>query len=260
MKTNDYNIFHDAWVNAHAMSCSNQTPSNSVISAVFDVLSEYSLENVIGALSAHSKKSKFAPTPADICELIDSRSGSKHIGADEAWGIALASFDESATVIITQEIAAARELVMDIYESGDTTGARMAFRESYTRIIATAGNQKWYISPGTDRARRVDAITRAIDLGRLPKKAGGEYLVGEDKPTVTVTGLIESSYKKSQNSDDKEFREKALRNIGSLKAMLAFSGDDGVSRRESERLESDRIKSQKLDDYYDYAAKESGLH
>jgi hypothetical protein len=53
----------------------------------------------------------------------------------------------------------------------------------------------------------------------LPKSSGNQYLLGTDKPTATVSGLIESAGNRSQN--DSELKEQALRNIGALKAMLS---------------------------------------
>lgn len=236
MTPTDYQEFHHAWISAHAMSSSNQTPSDSTAMAVFDVLIEYPIQHVLGALQVHAKKSRFAPTPADICEIIDGRTKAKHIGSDEAWGLVLESLDEESTVIVTQEILEARGLVMDIYQSGDVIGARMAFRDAYSRIVSASNSKpSWFISAGQDGARRADAINKAVQLGRLPKLSGGEYLLGRDKPTATVAGLIESANAKAQNSDDANFRKTALRNIGALKAMLTMNEDDGVERREKVR-------------------------
>jgi len=187
----DYPKFYEAWLTAHAMSSSNQVPADNVVMAVFDVLAEYPLEHVGGALRVHARRSRFAPTPADIEEIIGERTGRKHIGPDEAWMLALASMDEAATVVLTREIAEARGAVWETYVSGDKTGARMAFRDAYTRIVATAPDPIWFISEGHDAGRRLEAIEKAVRLGRLPVSITKKYRI--DPAKTTVAGLVEQA-------------------------------------------------------------------
>lgn len=203
------------------------------IQIYWEILKDFSIEDVEAAISKHMRAAKFFPVPAEIIDRIPAAKANRHIGADEAWGLVLESFDEFSTVVLTQEISEARGLVLDIYESSDVTGARMAFREAYNRIIASAGKPQWFVSEGFDSARKADAVAKAVQLGRLPAGYEGRYRL--DAPKATVAGLIESANAKSQNSADAEFRKTALRNIGALKAMLGTADDDGIDRREKER-------------------------
>lgn len=211
----------------------NRAVTDDVVNIYWAILTDYTIDEVEGAFVKSLKTSKFFPTPAEIIGLIPSASADRHIGADEAWGLVLESFDEYSTVVITHEIAEARGLVLDIYESGDVTGARMAFREAYNRIISSTGKPKWFVSEGFDAARKADAVAKAVQLGRLAGGSDMKYRL--EAPTTTVAGLIESANAKAQNSADSEFRKAALRNIGALKEMLASADDDGAARREKER-------------------------
>jgi hypothetical protein len=176
MTPTDFNAFYNAWINAHAMSSSNKVPTDTVISSVFDTLSGYPLQAVLGALSVHTKKSRFAPTPADICEIIDSRCGNEHIGSDEAWTIALKSFDENETIEMTDEIFEARNIAHAQWLEGDKIGSRMAFKDAYQRIVKTAGKPKWRPILGNDKCRIEPALQEAVRKGRLTQEQAARHL------------------------------------------------------------------------------------
>ncbi len=55
--------------------------------------------------------------------------------ADEAWALALETFDEAATVCLTDEILLAAVAASPVWESGDRVGARMAFKAAYERVL-----------------------------------------------------------------------------------------------------------------------------
>ncbi len=222
----------------------NRAVTDDVVNIYWVILADYTIDEVESAFVKSLKTSKFFPTPAEIIGLIPSAIADRHVGADEAWGLVLESFDEFSTVVMTREISEARGLVLDIYESGDVTGARMAFREAYNRIISSAGKPQWFVSEGFDAARKADAVRKAIQIGRLPAGSEAKYLL--EAPNTTVTGLIESANEKAQNSSDAEFRKSALRNIGALKAMLGNVDDDGVQRREIERKAFEKHRDQEL--------------
>lgn len=192
MNQNDYTTFAEAWATAHEIMPGGKVLSINAMQLVIDSLNEYPIDILLGAIRKHIQTARFAPTPNDIIEIIASHTGAKHLGAEEAWGIALQSFDEFATVVWTKEIAEARNIAADIYNQGDKVGARMAFKETYNRLLATADPRAvWTINAGFDGEHRAMVINQAIAAGRLPRGSGEHYLLGVDAPTITAAALIE---------------------------------------------------------------------
>ncbi len=245
MQRNEFKQFAEVWADVHEVMPGGKVFTQRNMTLIFDALEDYPLEAVFQAIKIHTKKGKFAPVPRDIIEIIIGNTGQKHIGADEAWGLVLDSFDENSTVVITKQIAEARGLVIDIYQTGDVTGARMAFRDTYNRIIlSTASNPSWFVSEGFDLANRDDAVQKAIGLGRLPASAASNYLI--EAPTTTVAGLIESATEKSGKSSDQELKEKTKKGFQVIKGILS-APDDGIVRREKERLAFEAHRQEMLD-------------
>lgn len=238
MNTNDFSAFHLAWINSHAMSVSNHVPNDSVVMAVFDVLNDYPLNQVLYGIQQHVKASKFPPTPADIIEIIGNYTKSKHIGAEEAWAIALRSFDESLPIVLTKEILEAKATVQDIYDSGDSVGTRMAFREVYNRILLTAKDVKWFVTQGDDKSLTESVVKQAVELGRLPQGSESKYRI--EAPTTTSQALIEQAHKRTGKVD-------AMANIKMIKSLLTEIEDDGIATREAERLEFEAHRNAMID-------------
>jgi hypothetical protein len=252
MQSSDYKQFAGIWADAHEIMAGGKVFSKRAMDMIFETLEDYSLNLIEQAIKIHTKNSKFAPTPNDIVEIITGHTGQKHIGADEAWCLVLDSFDENSTIVVTQEILEARGLVMDIYQTGDITGARMAFRDTYNRIIAaTCDKPVWRISlgPGAERlagnAQQFAAVQKAIGLGRLPAGAADKYYI--QAPATTVAGLIESANEKASKSSDQDFKEKAKKAFQGIKAVLSAPDDDGIARRERKRLQFEAHRQEMLD-------------
>lgn len=152
-------------------------PSEGQKAMFFRALAEHTIAAVRRAFDAHVKdktRGKFPPLPADIIFQIEGEAANDgRPGAEEAWAIALQSADEAATVVWTNEIAQAWGIARVIYAEGDEVGARMAFKESYTRLLAEARKggvaPQWTASLGHDAERRDAALDRAHIAGYLPK-------------------------------------------------------------------------------------------
>jgi hypothetical protein len=161
----------------------------------FRALQGYSLEAVRAALDAHVKdpqRGRFMPLPADvIAQLQGAAADDGRPGPEEAWAIALRSHDEADTVVWTEEIAQARAIARPLLDAGDEVGARMAFKEAYSRLVAEARSTckpaAWSASLGFDpRLRRV-ALEAAVQAHRLP--ASDAYqLSGPASPPVLLLG------------------------------------------------------------------------
>lgn len=101
-------------------------------------------------------------------------------GKDEAWGIAMAAFDERETVVLTDEIRAAMTAATAIFEARDKVGARMAFMSAYERLVTLARGEakavNWSVSLGQDPQGRAVAIETAVRLKLMPPERAALYL------------------------------------------------------------------------------------
>lgn len=133
------------------------------------LMQRYDLTPFQSAVMRFLETARFPPKPADIIEIIQAMDG--RLGADEAWQIAQGAMDENTTVVMNDEIAEAWGISQSIYLDGDKTGARMAFRSAYDRIVAESRSKgipvKWWPSLGHDPAGREAPLVRAVEQGRL---------------------------------------------------------------------------------------------
>ena len=182
----------------------NKSFSIEAVKIYWNDLVEFDFIDVMSAIDKHRKTSKFFPTIADIIEKIPKSSANIHPGADEAWSICLESFDERNTVVMTKELSEARGIALDLYEFGDKTAARMAFRDAYNRLIANAPKPEWFVSEGFDKTLKISAIEKAVSLGRLTYTKKQHFI--EHHPNVVI----------EKHTD----RVKSLTHISELKKLL----------------------------------------
>ena len=88
------------------LSVYEKTPDPATIGIWWNALVNHEFHNVKNAFSGHIRRSKFAPRPADILELLDSANPDGHLGADEAWAM-MPYDDETASVVMTEEMSEA---------------------------------------------------------------------------------------------------------------------------------------------------------
>jgi hypothetical protein len=168
----------------------------------FKALAAHSLEAVRAGLDAHVKdpeRGRFLPMPADvIAQIMACAANDGRPGADEAWSIALRAADEADTVVWTREMAQAWESCRPVMALGDEVGARMAFREAYSRMVAEARAARqparWLPSLGFDAERRTLALTAAAERGLLPAaEVAGLLPAPEDRrgpPSPRVRSML----------------------------------------------------------------------
>lgn len=173
MNDADKKPFAEIW--GAALQTGGRDASVPMLKLAFNALAEFSFEQVQAALGEHVAKSARAPTPADIREIIEVSIPGGRPGAEEAWSIALGAMDEAATVVWTEEMAAAWGVAHPLMQSGDKVGARMAFRETYNRKVDEAKRRgetpKWTPSLGHDQESRRTALQEAVDHGRLTRSS-----------------------------------------------------------------------------------------
>ena len=141
----------------------------------FRALSGYSLDAVRAGFDGHIKdpvRGRFQPLPADIlAQIADRVADDGRPGAEEAWAGAMRSADESDTIVWTSEMSQAWAIAVPVLDCGDKIGARMAFKEAYTRLVEAARGVRrpvvWTASLGFDAEKRNQVLTQAHAAGLL---------------------------------------------------------------------------------------------
>lgn len=194
MVVNDFQKFTELWSSVHQSMAGGKILSSGAMELCFEVLMDYPFDLVKEATRSHMKNAKFAPTPADIIELLESKN--KRPTADEAWSIVpkddVNGYEK--TVIWTQEIAQGWASVCQDYQT-DRVGARMSFKAIYERLcneaVLMGKPVEWILAIGTDKAQQKAIIERGIAEGKLiATQTLKEKLLELDPPKQTVAGLI----------------------------------------------------------------------
>ncbi len=128
-------------------------------------LSRYPEQQVLAALSRCRRELRGRLTIADVVSRLDDG----RPGVEEAW--AMIPRSEADTVVWTDEMAVAMDVVHPLLDAGDAIGARMAFKERYQGLLQKARDAsspvRWSVSLGHDKSGREGPIRNAIDAGRL---------------------------------------------------------------------------------------------
>jgi hypothetical protein len=156
-------------------------------------LGDVPVEDIARALAAHRKdpdRGRFFPRPADIFAKLSR--GHDHPPVDVAWALVLKSFDETESIVWSEQMECARNVALDVWNTGDKIGARMAFRGAYERLIQ-AGPPRWKVSVGFDERKRIEAVEKARDMGLLSTEQATNLLPAPDQasgPVAEVAGLL----------------------------------------------------------------------
>jgi hypothetical protein len=156
-----------------------KVPTTEQVAMFFRAMGEHTIHEVRKGFDQHMRdpqRGRFPPLPSDlIAQIIGARSNDRRPGAEEAWAIAIRSADENRTVVWTAEIAEAWGIARGIAANGDDVGARMAFKEAYTRLVTEARAAlrpaTWSASLGHDPEQRDKELERAQLAGLLPAPA-----------------------------------------------------------------------------------------
>jgi hypothetical protein len=184
-------------------------------------LQEYEPTVLMQALTNVRKSSRFFNL-AVIIEEVEKLKPDGRLGADEAW--AVYPHNESDSAVLTNEISEAMQIAQPLLNMGDKIGARMAFKEAYTRIVAAnkAANiaPKWFPSLGTDKDSRDRVIKEAVQLGRLTADHAQSLLPAPVNHQVVGQVLqLQNLMKDSELSPDR--LQENRKRIANIKQMLA---------------------------------------
>lgn len=184
-------------------------------------------------------------TPENVIRHLVTQDGRPE--ANEAWAIAMTSYDEAETVLMTPEIQQAAAEAERVFRAGDKIGARMAFIATYERLVTTARQVgtplAWSLSLGHDAERRASAIESAERLGRLPAPQAQALLAQHTVGQTTAEGrAIAGLLTGPVGAPSPELRERlqALKagleqqkreRIAARRAQLAHYGENLKARR-----------------------------
>ncbi|RDL13437.1 hypothetical protein [Pseudomonas jessenii] len=167
-----------------------QTISATAAKLMAEDLSVYPPADIRKALQACRRELTGKLTLSAVLQRIDAEDGRP--GKDEAWAIAMTTNDEFETVVLTDEIQLALAAAKPVLDAGDKVGARMAFISAYERLVGQAREDKkhvnWHVSVGFDANRRTQAITKAVQMQRIPQERAQQYLADLSVAPVTEDG------------------------------------------------------------------------
>jgi hypothetical protein len=188
-----------------------QQASTTKVNIYWSTLGQYPINSLKAAANAWVRKSQFMPKPADLIKLMGG--ASNHLSPDEAWAIAILASDETNTVVWTGEIAKAWAQAKIVYQNGDKIGARRTFIDTYERLVDKSmmhgRTAEVFVSLGSDKEKRVDAINHAVFTGLLTQDRANYYL---PKPENTFA-MLECKTEQRASS-------KSLMHIANIKQML----------------------------------------
>ncbi len=196
-----------------------QQISPVALSVMAEDLQQYPVEIVMEACSHLRRESKGRFSVAAIIEKVEALEPNGRPGSDEAW--AMIPRDEFMSVVLSDEIQSALRIAQPLLNEGDQVAARMAFKQSYERIVAEnkrAGIKPiWYPSLGWNKDGRDAALAEAVRLGRI----SAEHAIGLVSPESVVPLLEIAGEKKLALEYKPVSNEQAMSNLAKLKAMLA---------------------------------------
>lgn len=151
--------------------------SDAAMNAMVEDLLAYDTSTVLAALNRCRRELTGRLTLAAILQRLDTGLPS----ADEAFGLLAEGWRNEALTVVVPEIAmqAAGMGAFGLFQAGDKTGARMAFREAYVRLAADVREARWTVSAGSDREQRTRAVEAAVRDGRLTAQRAAAYLPAE---------------------------------------------------------------------------------
>lgn len=253
MKQSDFDSFRKLL--SGCLSMWGDAPTAEATAIWFRCLAEYNIQTITEAFNAHMRdpsNGKFAPKPAHIIEQIRcSQQDDGRPGPEEAWARASRARGDLETVVWTHECSQAWSVALEVMKMGDEVGARMAFKEVYTRLVkeARARNEPahWDVSLGFDKDRRMAAITEAVEAGLIPP---GKYTAISHSENV-IAGLLEGSA--SPSGIPPEIRQRLRELRESMTAVY-----DGPSEADLERERLAELKRQQAERVERYMRDQGG--
>lgn len=192
-------------------------------------LSAYHEELVLKAIARCRRELKYRITLADIMERLAGADGRP--SADEAWGYALKAFDESASVLLNNEIIKALDAARPMLDERDKVGARMAFKSAYERLVDEAREKgepvHWWPSLGHSQHGRETVINEGVERGLLPAGTAERLLPppGDSGPVAKVVAGLQARPGNSAPPEEIMKKLQALRDEMDERAKACRRGE-----------------------------------
>lgn len=142
--------------------------SAQALAVIVRELSAYPQKQVAGALTRCRRECRGKLTLADILARLDDG----RPGVEEAW--ARLPRGEDASLFWTDEMRKAWSAALPILDD-DPVAARMAFKESYQKLVSRARDAnepvRWSFSPGRDPIGRGQAVREALEAGIITRES-----------------------------------------------------------------------------------------
>lgn len=197
-------------------------------------LKRYTTNEILASLERCRTELKYFPTIADIVSRIpDTRPG-----IEEAW--AMIPKDEYSTTVWTEEMAEAYSIARGLLNEGDAVGARMAFKETYAKLVDDAKAKgrpaKWSVSLGLDTAGRSQALERAVTKGHLTDSQARALL-----PDYNARPPVRAQLTGPAETPRTESAPELSNMIGVIRNILK-NAPEGVRKQQEAKLEVKRIE------------------
>lgn len=128
-------------------------------------LERYPERQVLVALERCRREVRGALTLHDVVSRLDDG----RPGAEEAW--AMLPMREADTAVWTDEMREAFGVACPLIEAGELVAARMAFKETYTRLVNASREKSvaanWSVTLGHDPRGREHVVLEAVEKGRI---------------------------------------------------------------------------------------------
>lgn len=224
------------------LSRGNYTPNAQNTALFFRALARHDIEVVRAAFDAHvcdAVRGKFVPVPADILAQIESAAADDgRPGVEEAWAMAFRATDEAATIVWTDEMSEAFGVARPLLLAGDEVAARMAFKESYQRLVDEARAErvqvKWSATLGHDTTGRNAALLPHVQAGRID----GALLIEAPKGLDDVLAL--------PAPDGESETSRALR-LKARERLAQYRAEQGAPRKGADEIERERTAALKVE-------------
>lgn len=206
----------------------DKTATTETVGLWWNLLACYEFSDVEQAFGRFLKSAegKWSPKPASIISIIDAMRPDGRLGADEAW--AMIPRDEFASAVMTTEMAEALRVAQPLLDEGDQVAARMAFKESYARIVEANKRNgikpSWFPSLGQDKEGRDAVLAEAVRLGRI----SADHAIGLLPPDKIAPMLQSAGEEKLALEHKIPTSGVALQNIARIKVMLSNTKMEAV--------------------------------
>ena len=142
-----------------------RTFSEAAAAVFLSDLAAYPEHQVMKALTRCRKEVRGILTLQDVVSRIEDG----RPGVEEAW--AMLPYSEDTSAVWTTEMSQAFGVAVRLIDAGAMVEARMAFKETYLRLVTEARDAgipvEWHVTLGHDVRGRESVLIAAVDAGRL---------------------------------------------------------------------------------------------